>query len=76
MGDESKRDLRREKREIKKAGVRRARRGLKRALAEDPESAPPEAPDYGKLRSAPLNGIDRDATRRRPGAVANGRLIG
>jgi hypothetical protein len=66
MNDNTKRDLRREKREVKKAGGKRVRRDLKRALAEDPEEAPHADVDFGRLSSARYNGMDRDPTRRRP----------
>ena len=65
--DRDKRELRQQKREIKQKGNQRARRVLKRVLAEDPEDAPFVEPDYGRYRSAELNGIDRDATRRARG---------
>ena len=61
--DREKRELREQKREIKRAGTRRIRRLLKRDLVERPEDAPHSEPDYGGLRSAVLNGLDRDATR-------------
>lgn len=62
--DRDKRELRQEKRKIKQLGNQRARRVLKRVLAEHPEDAPFVEPSYGRYRSADLNGIDRDATRR------------
>jgi hypothetical protein len=65
MDEPLKRDLRREKREIKKAGVRRVRRGLKQKLHEVSDLDETPVIDYGPLSSAPLNGIDRDSTRRR-----------
>jgi hypothetical protein len=60
-----KRELRRQKREIKRAGHHRVRRELKRALAEEPEVVPDVEFDFGRYGSAHLNGIDRDPTRRR-----------
>ncbi len=65
--DRAKRELRELKREIKRAGKKRVRRLWKRDLVERPEEAPHSEPDYGRLRSADLNGMDRDATRARPG---------
>jgi hypothetical protein len=64
--DRPKRELRQEKRDIKRAGNKHRRQRLKRSLAEDPESAPFDDPGFGRHRSAGLNGLDRDATRRRP----------
>ncbi len=63
--DRDKRELRREKREVKRAGSQRRRRQLKRDLAENPEEAHRSEFDFGRLRSAGLNGIDR-----RPDAIA------
>lgn len=65
MDENTKRELRQQKREVKRAGSKRRRRAFKRGLVEDPDEAPFAAPDFGRLSSAPLNGIDRDATRRR-----------
>lgn len=53
------------KRDIKKAGNRKRRRTLDRALARDPERASEVEFDYGRDSSATLNGNDRDATRKR-----------
>ena len=61
----TKRELRQEKRAIKRAGSQRRRRQGKRALVENPDEAPFTGDDFGHYSSAPLNGIDRDATRRR-----------
>jgi hypothetical protein len=66
MSDPTKRELRQEKRELKRAGVKRRRRVLKRGLAENPEDAPFDQADFGRYRTSTLNGIDRDATRNRP----------
>ena len=62
--DRDKRELRELKRVIKRAGNQRARRVLKRILTERPEDAPFTEPAYGRYRSADLNGINRDSTRR------------
>jgi hypothetical protein len=60
----TRRELREQKREIKRAGGKRRRRQLKQALAEDPDEAPDARFDFGRYESARLNGIDHDATRR------------
>ena len=69
--DPDKRQLREEKRTVKRAGNKHRRRRLKRELAEDPEGAAYSIPDVGRHRSADLNGQDRDATRR-PGGGSTG----
>jgi hypothetical protein len=71
-----KRQLREQKREVKRAGGKRRRRQLKRELAENPEEAPYSVPDVGRHRSADLNGIDRDATRRGRGRGESGGAAG
>lgn len=63
--DQDKRRYRQLKRDIKKAGNRKRRQHLKRQLAESPEEAADVDFDFGRDSSAGLNGIDRDATRRR-----------
>ena len=63
--DRDKRQLRKLKRDIKKAGNRKRRQHLKRDLVRNPEGAAEAEFDYGHDSSAPLNGIDNDATRRR-----------
>lgn len=66
MDRDLKRLIREEKRVIKRAGNKRARRLYKQDIAENPEEAAfRNDPRYGRYRSEPLNGIDRDATRRR-----------
>ena len=64
----TKRELRQQKREIKRAGSQRRRRQLKQALRENPEEAPYTEFDFGRYESARFNGMDHDATRRRPNA--------
>jgi hypothetical protein len=64
--NQDKRRHRELKRDIKRAGTRKMRRRLKRALTDDPEGAADATFDYGRNSSASLNGIDQDATRRRP----------
>jgi hypothetical protein len=61
----TKRELRQQKREIKRAGSHRRRRQEKQALREDPESLPDLNFDFGRYSSTPFNGMDHDATRRR-----------
>jgi hypothetical protein len=59
MRSDEKRELRRLKREIKRAGNQRRRRLLKRDLIDNPEDAHARDFDHGRFRSAELNGIDR-----------------
>jgi hypothetical protein len=73
MDDLTKRDFRQLKRELKRSGGKRRRRELKRGLAEDPEEAHETEAGFGRSCSAPLNGNDHDATRRRPGRSGEGR---
>ena len=63
--DQDKRQFRKLKRDIKRAGSKRRRRHLKRELIENPEEAPFSEFDFGRNTSAGFNGMDRDATRRR-----------
>ena len=65
MIDPQKRQLRRLKRDLKKAGGKRRRQQLKRDLAENADEAQHSEADFGRASSATLNGLDRDATRRR-----------
>jgi hypothetical protein len=64
MKHDDKRQLRKLKRDLKRAGNKRRRQHLKQQLAENPEEAPHAEFDYGRTSSAGLNGMDRDATRR------------
>ncbi|HWE37953.1 MAG TPA: hypothetical protein VG406_15390 [Isosphaeraceae bacterium] len=64
MANDHKRELRERKRQLKRKGNQRVRRILKRGLAEDPENAADLAADYGRYRSADLNGLDADPARR------------
>jgi hypothetical protein len=61
----TKRELREQKRQIKRAGNQRRRRQWKRDLAGNPEEAPYSEDDFGRYSTAPLNGIDHDRTRRK-----------
>ena len=63
--DREKRELRKLKRTIKKAGTKRRRQSLKRDLRERPEDAAHSEFEFGDDSSATLNGLDRDSTRRR-----------
>jgi hypothetical protein len=63
--NDDKRQYRQMKRDIKKAGNRKRRRQLARDLADNPEEAARTTFDFGRDTSAPLNGNDNDATRRR-----------
>jgi hypothetical protein len=63
--DPKKRELRKLKATIKRAGSKHRRRELKRQLAEDPEGAADVEEDLGRNRSDTLNGLDQDATRKR-----------
>jgi hypothetical protein len=63
--DQQKRELRKLKRDMKRAGNKRRRQYLKRQLADAPEEAAHAEFDFGRASSAAYNGLDRDATRRR-----------
>ena len=63
--DPEKRTLRELKRVLKRRGTKHRRRQLKRELAENPDEAAHAEEDLGRHRSDALNGLDRDATRRR-----------
>ncbi len=64
-----KRELRQLKREIKRAGVKRRRRQLKRDLVEDPEEAHRSLESFGRYRSSEFNGLDRNANRQQSQGV-------
>jgi hypothetical protein len=63
--DADKRQLRKLKRDIKRAGNKRRRQHLKRQLTDAPEDAAQADFTFGRASSAGYNGMDRDATRRR-----------
>jgi hypothetical protein len=63
--DRDKRQLRKLKRDIKKAGNKSRRQHLKRELTENPEEAPHSEYDFGRKSSKGLNALDNDATRKR-----------
>jgi hypothetical protein len=62
---DDKRQLRKLKRDLKRAGNRKRRQHLKRTLADNPEEAANVSFEFGRDSSQFLNGNDRDATRRR-----------
>ena len=59
------RQLRKLKRDLKRAGNKRRRQHLKRDLLENPEETAHAEFDFGRCQSDTLNGMDEDATRRR-----------
>jgi hypothetical protein len=63
--DQDKRQYRKLKRDVKRAGNKRRRQYLKRDLVTNPEEAAVAEFDFGRDSSAGLNGMDHDATRRR-----------
>ena len=63
--DQEKRQLRKLKRDIKRAGNKRRRQQLKQQLVDSPEDAAHAEFEFGRDSSAGYNGMDRDATRRR-----------
>ena len=63
--DPHKRELRKLKRTLKRAGSKHRRRDLKKQLTADPEGASEAEPTFGKFSSEGLNGLDQDATRKR-----------
>jgi hypothetical protein len=63
--DPHKRELRKLKATIKRAGSKHRRRDLKRQLAENPEGAAEAEESVGKHVSQGLNQLDQDATRKR-----------
>ena len=63
--DQDKRRYRKLKQDVKRAGNKRRRAHLKRELANNPDEAPFSQFDFGETSSETMNGMDRDATRRR-----------
>jgi hypothetical protein len=63
--DQEKRQLRKQKRAVKRAGGKRRRRHLKQELRDQPEEAPFSEYEIQRDRSADYNGLDQDATRRK-----------
>jgi hypothetical protein len=68
--DPHKKQFRKLKRSVKRAGTKRRRQHLKRELAENPEDAPFSEFAFGSNSSATLNGLDADATRKRKGKAS------
>ncbi|QDU18594.1 hypothetical protein [Urbifossiella limnaea] len=66
--DPDKRKMREVKRAVKKRGNKHRRQELKKTLAGNPEEAAHAEENLGRFRSDTLNGLDRDATRRKPDA--------
>jgi hypothetical protein len=62
--DPHKRELRKLKRTLKRAGSKHRRRELKKQLAADPDGAAEATEDFGKFSSENFNGLDQDATRK------------
>jgi hypothetical protein len=63
--DPRKRELRKLKRTLKRAGSKHRRRDLKRHLAENPEAAADAEENFGRYSSEGLNRLDNDSTRQR-----------
>jgi hypothetical protein len=61
----TKRELRRQKRELKQAGSQHRRRALKQELLDNPEEAHHSEENFGRYSTERLNGIDRDSTRKK-----------
>lgn len=64
MNREDKRQFRKLKRDLKRAGNKRRRQHLKRTLADQPDEAPFTEFEFGRYSSTLFNGMDQDATRR------------
>jgi hypothetical protein len=62
---ERKREVRKLKREVKRAGSKHRRRDLKKQLEENPKEAHHAEENLGRHRSAAIGRIDNDATRKR-----------
>jgi hypothetical protein len=59
MTDPHKREMRKLKRVIKRAGTKHRRRDLKKQLAENPEEAAQAEENLGRHRSDGMNGLDQ-----------------
>lgn len=68
MPDPDKRMIRKLKSALKKRGNKHRRAHLKQTLADNPDEAAHAEEDLGRHRSAGLNGLDKDSTRRRDDA--------
>ena len=62
--DSHKRELRKLKRDLKRAGSKHRRRDFKRQLRDQPDEAHLHGENFGRNSSAELNAYDHDATRR------------
>ena len=62
---DDKRRQRQLKRDLKQAGNRKRRRQLQRDLRDNPAETAHSEFDFGRASSAWLNGLDRDATRKK-----------
>ena len=58
MDHKAKRELRHDKRLVKRLGNKRLRRQVRETLIEDVDSINDLEPDYGRYQSESLNGID------------------
>lgn len=65
MPDPDKRQLRKLKRVVKKAGSKHRRRELKKQLVENPDEAAHAEENFGRSSSESFNGLDSDSTRKR-----------
>ncbi len=63
MDQKLKKELREEKRVVKRLGNKRLRRQVRETLAADPEAISDLEPDYGRCRSEVLNGLDQPPVR-------------
>jgi hypothetical protein len=63
MVDPHKREMRKLKRVIKRAGSKHRRRDFKRQLAENPEEAANTEENLGRHRSEGMNGLDQPPDR-------------
>ena len=61
--DPDKRELRKLKRVLKRAGSKHRRRDLKKQLAENPEEAADAEENLGRSRSDTLNGLDHKTSK-------------
>jgi hypothetical protein len=63
--ERDKRQMRKLKRDVKKAGNKKRRAKLKRDLRDNPTEAHLAEPTVGGASSQTLNGLDQDSTRKR-----------
>ena len=68
MPDPDKRMIRKLKSAIKKRGNKHRRAQLKQTIADNPDEAAHAEADLGHHRSAGMNGLDNDGTRKRDDA--------